>query len=187
MVIGGLILAGGRSSRMEGGNKALLTLEGKRYIDRVAEAQTDFAERLLSVAPGSALTLEGYRAVEDIYPGTGPLGGLYSALTAAKSDALFVLPCDVPLIGRDMAAILMKAFSGAEDGAVISHGGRIEPLVGIYSKSCLPVIEEHIKAGNYRMMALIRALKIRLVELPEGYDEEKLRNVNTRADMPPET
>ncbi len=183
MTIGGLILAGGLSSRMGGVSKAGLMLDGETYLVRIAAAFGGFDEKLLSVAAGSDLSLEGFRRVEDIYPQMGPMGGLCSALKAAESDALAVSPCDTPFMSRELTEYLTDEFRADDDILVIEDGGRLHPLVGVYSRRCIPVMERCIAAGRLRMMGLADELRFRSVPLPQGMDRRALLNINSAEDV----
>ena len=183
MIIGGLILAGGRSTRMGGVNKALLQLDGKTYIERVAEAQNGLTEHLLSVAPNSEMSLDGYRTVRDRYPDMGPIGGLYSALCETNADALLVMPCDVPYIKRDIADMLVDAFHEDDDILIIDNHGKLEPLIGIYSVRCIATMKRHIETGRLSMRSLGDDLRVRLLPLNNTFNVSELKNINQKEDI----
>lgn len=183
MTLGGLILAGGKSSRMGGKNKALLKLDGLTYIERIASAMRGLDEYFLSVAPGSSLYLEGFTNVEDVYPEMGPMGGLYSALVTAKSDALLVAPCDTPLFSKQLAQYIAGEVSYDDDILLVENEGHIQPLIGIYSRRCISVMERHISAGDLRMRSLANELRLRTVSLPDQISNRTLLNINSEDDI----
>ena len=82
-----------------GSDKAGLRLGGRTFLELIKGELSDFDELLISVAEGEG----DAGTVSDIYKKCGPMGGIYSALRAAKSDALLVVPCDLPLFGRSLA------------------------------------------------------------------------------------
>ena len=86
--LGALVLAGGAARRMQGQNKALLRLEGRTFLERLAEAFDGFDERLISTNDASFAAGSPFVPVADRTPGRGPLEGLASALTVCKSDGL---------------------------------------------------------------------------------------------------
>ena len=88
MGIGALILAGGASRRMMGGNKAFLTLDGHAFVRRVMAQLAGFDECLLSVSDPAPYESLGLPIVRDAYPGCGPLGGICSALEVCQSGAV---------------------------------------------------------------------------------------------------
>ncbi len=176
MKIGAVILRGGKSSRM-GSDKAELKLGGRTFFDCIKGELSDFDELLVSVAG------EGGEngAVSDIYKERGPMGGIYSALTAAKSDALLVVPCDLPLFGRALARRLAADMDEETDALICVSDERIHPLCGIYSKSCLPLMKKCLDAGQNKMMLLIDQLETRRFYI--GSSAYMLKNINTPQDL----
>ena len=108
--IGCAILAGGKSTRMHR-DKALLELDGIPYIQRIANQLGDFRERILSGNSKELSQSIGFRHVPDLFPDCGPMSGIYSALQASTSDAVFFVACDVE-------SIVLKADARAVCNAV---------------------------------------------------------------------
>ncbi len=175
MKIGAVILRGGKSSRM-GSDKAELKLGGKTFLECIKSELSDFEELLVSVA-GEA---SGPCEVKDIYKEQGPMGGIYSALMASKSDALLVIPCDLPLFGRSLARRLAASMDEDADALVCVSDDGIHPLCGIYSKTCLKPMKKCLEAGENKMMLLID--QIRTKQLYIGTDAYMLKNINTPLD-----
>lgn len=191
MKIGCAILAGGKSSRM-GTDKALLEYEGKQFIMQIAGELSWFGERI--IARGGNSGFEGelereWTVIPDVYPDHGPIGGLHAALSACKSDALFVVTCDMPLIESGLVRELCEWMQGTDFGeervdaydAVISvdADGKIHPLCGVYRKSVFPVLEEQIVSGQNRVMAVLRKLRVKYVTVDSPDQEKQLANINT--------
>ena len=104
-----LILAGGKSSRM-GRCKALLSLEGRTFLQRLTGALDGFPHLYLSANdPALARGFPG-TAVADRYAGAGPLAGLHAALSASRWPYLFCVPCDLPLLPASLAQPMLDAF-----------------------------------------------------------------------------
>ena len=175
MKIGAVILRGGKSSRM-GCDKAELKLGKRSFIEFISGELGDFDELLISVAGEKGES----GAVSDIYKECGPMGGIYSALMAAKSDALLVVPCDLPLFGRSLARRLAASMDEDTDALVCVSDERIHPLCGIYSKSCLAPMKKCLEAGEYKMMLLIDQIRTRHLNI--GDSAYMLKNVNTPQD-----
>ncbi len=191
MKIGCVILAGGKSSRM-GTDKALLEYDGKQFIEQIAEELSWFDERI--IARGNNSELKGkmereWTVIPDIYPDHGPIGGLHAALSACRSDALFVVTCDMPLIESELVQKLcawMQETDFDEErvdayDVVISVGedGKIHPLCGVYRKSVLPVLEEQIVSNQNRVMAALRNLRVKYMTIDSPDLEKQLANINT--------
>ena len=152
------IMAGGKSTRM-GQDKAGVLLDGRTLLDRALERWKDFGNGMqLSVGPGerSAMAPEGVRAVIDIYPERGPLGGLHAGLQACQTELLLLVAVDSPFVTEELAeALVNMSESSSADAYVYSLDGRPEPLFGLYRKSCLPAAEELLRAGENKMGLLL--------------------------------
>ena len=171
----GIILAGGRSSRM-GQDKARLPLIGETMLQRqIRKLQALGIEDILISGTEAP---EGARSVLDIYPGRGPLGGLHACLQAAENPCCLVLSVDVPLIP---AATLDRLCRSHKTGiTVLSHDGCDEPLVGVYDKHLYAQIEPLIKeqGAPVRKLAQLTSWNRCSYLGPDAY----LHNCNTPED-----
>lgn len=176
---GALILAGGMGRRMGGQNKALLQLDERTFLSRLEEALCDFDEKLISIRDASWVKESSFTPVPDQVAGRGPLEGLRCALSACQSDALVVVPCDVPFFSAELARALIAA--GEHHDAVIckDRSGQLHPLCALYSKKCLPAIEELIGQGSFRIMKLLDQVDSVILDLEViGISDDALINVN---------
>lgn len=178
MTIAGLILMGGKNRRMGGEKKAFLTDEGKPFYQCVANAMPWMSRIYLSVEDKSHYEEMEYPMLADLYQGIGPMGGICSSLKQCEEDALLVLPCDMPRIRPSLIEQLLEVWKTEEKPAFIYDGGRPQPLIGIYTKECIPVMEDMIKAENYRMVSLLDKISHRKVKVLA--DESVFFNVNTK-------
>ena len=106
---GAVILCGGQSRRM-GTCKALLTVDGRSVLHRLAGALSFFEERLLSANDASLGAGLSWTVVEDRFPGLGPGAGLHAALLASKKEALLCVPCDLPAFSEQAARCLLAQY-----------------------------------------------------------------------------
>lgn len=178
MNTGCLILAGGKSRRM-GYRKSSLQLNGTTFLDKLIFELRDFPEILVSVDDAARHPEIPYSMIDDRYPDCGPMSGLYSALSVCKSDALLVLPCDVPLFTGTLAHHLQEVMELSDSDALIciTEDERIHPLCGIYRKSCTPVLERCLNDGNLKIMDALNDLKVHFYHVEE--DSWQLQNINT--------
>ena len=178
MNTGCLILAGGKSRRM-GYRKSSLQLNGTTFLDKLIFELRDFPEILVSVDDAARHPEIPYAMINDRYPDCGPMSGLYSALSVCKSNALLVLPCDVPLFTGTLARHLQEVMEHSDSDALIcvTEDERIHPLCGIYQKSCIPVLEKCLNSGNLRIMDALNDLKVHFYHA--GKDSWQLQNINT--------
>ena len=180
MTIGTVLLAGGASRRM-GTDKAKLKIDDTDFLTKIAAELGGFDEKLLSVArAGDRDVPAGFAEVPDIYTGRGPIGGLFSALSRCRSDALLAVSCDLPRFERGFAALLAE---NADDCDVLisrTADGRAHPLCAVWRKSCAPVLAAHLRSGDCRLMNAAESLNVKYLD-PGAY-ARCLTNVNTPED-----
>lgn len=183
----GVILSGGRSSRM-GTNKAFLRVGGERLIDRtVGVYRQVFAEIILVTnEPLLYLDMEDITIVTDVVPGRGPLMGIYTGLLFASSDAVFVAPCDMPFLETAFVRYLIQC-RGDADIVVPETADGLQPLHAVYSRRCLTPIRGLLARDRLKITDFYRGMKKKVIgeEIIRrfGPPERLFMNVNTVQDM----
>lgn len=165
------ILAGGQSRRM-GRDKALLQLApgGPTLVELVAAVAGAVADEVFLVANDDRLAFLGLRTVPDAYPAAGALGGIYSAVAAAREAHCLVVACDMPFLSvpllralavepRDydvLAPFLTVGVNrqGASDGVY-------ETLHAIYGRGALPAMRAQLDTGRYRIVGFFPQVRVR--------------------------
>lgn len=181
---GALVLAGGNARRMNGQNKALLRLDQGTFLARLEEALGDFEEKLLSTNTPVLADGTSFRPIPDRVPGRGPLEGLAAALTVCESDALVVVPCDVPLFPAGLAETLVRAADGLDALVCMDRLGWLHPLCGVYAKRCLPAADEMLARGDFRVRRLLEKVRGGVFSLADTpFPDSVLTNVNTPSDL----
>lgn len=106
-----VILTGGKSSRM-GQNKALLELRGMRLVDYVAGIVQKAGINNIYISG----EIEGYQNIPDLFPGNGPIGGIYSSIEYLhnKHNKLLFLPVDMPLLSADFISFMVAGIDKHE-------------------------------------------------------------------------
>lgn len=176
---GGIILAGGKSSRM-GRDKAGLCIKGRTLLQIQTEKlrEAGAAEILIS---GTCSPLPGTQAVPDVWPDRGPLGGLHACLAAAKEPVCLVLSVDVPLLPEEVLRELIKAHAQNSCRAtLLSHGGKAEPLIAVYDSGLAAHIGTILQGDRYAVWRLLD--DIRWGVLDWDGDDRFLLNCNTPED-----
>ncbi|SDE70677.1 molybdenum cofactor guanylyltransferase [Sporomusa acidovorans] len=186
MDVSGIILAGGRSSRM-GRDKTLLVYNDETMIERTVRKLRNFVDEIIVASNSTAkYNLPGIVEVPDTYPGMGPLGGMHAGLMAARHQYAFIVSCDMPFFTEELAGYLIKR-SAEYDVIVPEIEGRLEPLCAVYSRNCVKPIEKCLQANVrqvYQFYSEVRVLKIRESELcPVGDLREMFYNLNTPEDV----
>lgn len=92
---GCVLLKGGKSSRMGGSDKAKLLYRGKSFEERI---KGELEQLGLPVFVSEAKKSPDPRAIPDLIPEAGPLGGIYSCLKQTGLDGLFFVSCDMPYL-----------------------------------------------------------------------------------------
>ena len=174
------ILAGGKSTRM-GQNKALMEFQNETMIGRISREFKDFPEVLVSAAERGLYEAPGIRVVYDEADSIGPIEGIRRVLTEAEEEYVFICAADMPFVDHEIAEYLAEFISSDYDCYVVADEDRVHPLLAIYSKKILPVIEDLIRRGKYRLMELLNAVRTRYISLEHtDFDPRITRNVNTR-------
>jgi molybdopterin-guanine dinucleotide biosynthesis protein A len=191
MIVGGIILCGGKSTRM-GYPKALLPFGNETMLQRML--------RLLSgvVAPLVVVAAQGQELpdlcaatdvilVRDEQPERGPLEGLRAGLKAMRghTDAAYVTSCDAPLLTPAFVRRMIDELGEAQvavpvevaDGRTFHH-----PLAAVYRCDVLPQVEALLAADRLRPTFLFDAVVTRRIPIEElrSTDPElhSLRNLN---------
>jgi len=176
-----VILAGGMSRRM-GRDKLELTLDGRTLLESAVSRFTEeFEDVYLSVADEAKYPNIKSRRIVDILPGAGPLSGLHAALKNLPCDGVFLVAADLPF-ACPLAAKQIIEMCGDNDACIIKlPDGRLEPLFGYYRKTLLPLCEDAITSGNYRIREILsraQTLYIDPSELGTLWDEKLILNLN---------
>lgn len=184
----GLILAGGRSSRM-GRDKAGLTLpDGRTLLQRQADVlrAAGAATVLVSVRAGDGSQLPGAVMVPDAMPDAGPLAGIAAGLRAAPPGLVAVLAVDMPQIGEAHLRQL-TGLATESCGVVPVRDGQLEPLVAVYPASLAGSAEASLAGGQRAVHAWVRREveqgRLHLWETPADW-AGALRSWNTPGDLP---
>ena len=184
-----IILAGGKSLRL-GRSKALQVIEGRSLIqwvvDRLAILSTEI---IIATAHGEAIPCSSavrIKTVADIYPGKGPLVGIYSGLIASSSSRAIVVGCDTPFLNASLLEYMTQICS-TSDVVVPRIKNKLEPLCAVYSKNCLVPIQELLEQDELKISKLFSMVKVKYIEEDElnRFDPKHLSffNINNQADL----
>ncbi len=187
----GVILAGGRASRMGGANKALVPLCDEPLVAHVIRRFQPQVETLLISDDGSdsGLASFGLSLVPDLLPRyRGPLSGLYSALqylvTKEMDNSLALCPCDAPFVPLDLVDRLLAADGGPQyPVVVVSWRGVLQPTFSLWHSSHLGVVRDvALSGGSSGLKHVLRLLPHVVVEW-ETCEPPPFYNVNTPEEL----
>lgn len=179
------ILAGGLARRLGGQDKSALIVDGVRLLDRQLATLRPLTDTILLVgAPGTVPP--DCRVVEDLRPGTGALGALYTALQRSPTPRLLVLAADMPFVTRSFLAYLAAVDVHAPAVVPVS-GGRWHPLCAMYARTAADSLAAALDRGDRVVRDAVAALDPRLLtetELaPFDPDGRLFANLNTPDDL----
>jgi molybdopterin-guanine dinucleotide biosynthesis protein A len=168
------VLTGGQSRRM-GTDKALLTLGGRTLVERTLECLRQLTSDVRVIGDRPAYRAFGAPVEADLYPGTGTLGGIATALATSQHEFVLVVACDMPFLSesllRRMAEIPrdydvlvpITSNSRSQQGGSTTY----ETLHAIYRRTCLPYIEAELRAGRLKVIGFFE--HVRIVTLDEQW------------------
>lgn len=178
-----VILAGGKSSRM-GTNKAFLKLKGKTFIELQIELLREmFDDIFISAVTSLEYEYLNLPIFKDVYPGKGPLGGIYTSLINSDSFHTFMLACDMPFVGLELIKYL-KDLTKEFDVVIPKRERGLEPLHAFYSKNCIDPIKRELDDDNLRITSFFPHVNVKIVELDNlatsASFHNSIKNLNTR-------
>ena len=179
----GIVLAGGKNSRMGGEDKAFLRVGRQPIFERtLALFQAAFPQVI--VVSNSPAKYRNYpvRVVSDEIPGAGPLSGIHAGLGCVEHPYAFVAACDMPHLRPEPIAFLVRRLVDQEAIIPIWEGD-IEPLHSIYARDLRPRIEAALRRGVRAIRDFLPDIRVEYVSEGEMRRvigaEESFRNVNT--------
>lgn len=168
----GIILAGGKSSRM-GKNKALLTIAGETVINRLVRELRMVTDEILIVTN----TPEVYdflpiKKVRDRYDNSGPLAGIESGLYHSSNNNNIIVACDMPFV---TVGTLEWLLSNLKDySAVIPEWhGQTHPLLAVYRKEVSDVAAKCIEANDLKLQYFLNQLNVKKVTEKDVYEADR--------------
>ena len=176
----GLVLAGGRSTRMQR-DKATLPYQGRNQLDRAMELlQRCVVQAFVSVRPDQRQdpARARYAQVVDAHEGLGPIAGIAAAQVMQPGAAWLVLACDLPYLDADTIAHLLAHRDPARIATAYrsSHDGLPEPLCAIWEPRSAGLILEYVAAGKSCPRKFLIRSDALLLEQPHP---QALDNINT--------
>jgi len=182
------ILAGGKSKRLNGENKAILKIGEKSNLEKIIIfAEKYFRETLIiSNQPSIYLEYKNAKIFGDIFTDIGPLGGIHSALKNAKGKAVFFFPCDMPFINIQLVEEEIAEFIKNTCEIIVPKIKNFyEPLHSIYSVSLSDKLGDHIKnSADLSVRSFFPKANVYFWELEDNeVNRKSFININTKHDL----
>ena len=169
----GIILAGGMNRRMDGRNKALLSVGDQSIVDRQIELFRDLFEQVILVAnqPLEFISWD-CTIVSDLLPVRSSLTGIHAGLFYTRFSHAFIAAGDMPFLKSEMIQLLIQNLEPKWDVIVPVTQEGYQPLCAVYSKRCLKTIEDQAAKEEMKISKLYSKLKVKKIA------EENLRQID---------
>ena len=179
--ITGLILAGGRGSRMGSVDKGLQLFKAKPMVAHVLDRFAPQVDEILINANRSIdeYTTFGHRVIADAIDGfAGPLAGLHIGMTHATHPLVATVPCDSPFLPLDLIARLTAAMRQSDaDLAVAKTFDQPHPVFCLVKTSLAPHLHAFLESGQRKIDKWYATLNV--VEVAFDDQEAAFSNINT--------
>lgn len=181
MKASGVILAGGKSSRMKF-NKAFAEVSGQPVINIIANKFAGlFDETMIISNEPELFEYLGLQVYADIYPHMGPVSGIHSGLYHARNNEIFILGCDMPFINMQLVEYMVTNM-GDYDSVIPKIDSYLQPLAAVYNRRWLPVLTACLQEDKVKLIRIFEAMNALVLERDElerfGIVEEIFLNVN---------
>ncbi|MES2016783.1 MAG: molybdenum cofactor guanylyltransferase MobA [Pseudomonadota bacterium] len=184
MQITGLLLAGGRGSRMGHVDKGLQPFRGSVMARHVLQR---LAPQVDTIAINANQNLDAYAAYgapvwpDDLTGFEGPLAGLETGMRRCSTELLVTAPCDSPFLPLDLVARLHAALLLENADLALAEteeAGRVQPqpVFALVKVTALPYLSTYLASGGRRMDGWYPGIKVARVRFD---DASAFRNINT--------
>jgi molybdopterin-guanine dinucleotide biosynthesis protein A len=183
------ILAGGQATRLNGRNKAELSIGDMRLLERQLAVLREVVDRIVIIANDQARYQSyGLPIVPDLAAGSGALGAVYTAIQSTSTDHTLVVACDMPFLHAPFLAHLVDAGRDV-DVAIPRTAHGYEPLCAVYSRRCAASLRRQLETKRWKVADLLacnHGLNVREIgprEIAAHGDGDRLFfNINTNED-----
>ena len=186
MKITGIILAGGKSSRM-GKDKGLLILNGKPMIKHIINVLKPLVSEIIIISNNPEYKQFGCPVYPDIIKEKGPVGGIYTGLFYSKTETNFILSCDTPFVSSEFLKFLLMS-SKNNQITIPKFENKTHPLLGVYKKSTSHFFKESIEKGELKLGLVNKNLNCKTVNVSLNenevcFNEKIFTNINSKNDL----
>ena len=181
--ITGIILCGGKSSRMKQ-NKALLKLNNQFIISYVISSLNAHCNDFILSTNTKELDFLNIKIAEDKHKNIGPIAGILSALETSNTELNIIASCDTPFISTDLFNYLLS-FSDNYEIVLPEINGFLQPMTGVFKKSIIKTINEEISNGNNVPPRIFKKTNLKIVKIDNSlkfYNKSLFFNINTKDD-----
>ncbi|MCU0356462.1 MAG: molybdenum cofactor guanylyltransferase [Cyclobacteriaceae bacterium] len=177
----GLILAGGRSSRM-GTSKALMHYHGKPQYVYLYELLQRYCRKVYVSCKQADESYEGYNPLPDYYEGDNPMNGLLTAIQKHPDVCWLTVPVDMPLVDDKLIRYLISHKDSQSMASCFydSSGNSPEPLLALWKRHAYRPLEDFYHLGHVSLRDFISRHPVNIIPVP---DKNYLLNINTPEEL----
>ncbi len=185
-----VILAGGLSSRFEGGLKTFAKINGKTLIQIIINflkkqnveviINTNFEEKLFKK--------NNLPIIKDIKLGfQGPLAGIHSAMFWANKKKkykkwIFAIPCDTPFLPENLIDRFVTNKNKKAEVLIARSNGKIHPTVSMWNVNLLNKLEDELSNNNRKIMEFVKKNHFNFIDFKFN-NLDPFFNINTKSDL----
>ena len=174
----GVILAGGKNSRLPGKKKAFRKIGDLMILESLYQLFSRlFKEVIIVVNEPEEFAGWDMMVVTDIIPSKCALAGLHAGLFYASFPHAYVTACDTPFVKESVVDYMVNQIEKGVDVIVPRTDDGIETLSAVYSKACIPLIEKNLEKNIFMIKKFFRKKKVK--EIPV----EKLKHLDPHLDF----
>ncbi|MBU8849960.1 MAG: molybdenum cofactor guanylyltransferase [Desulfobacterales bacterium] len=184
----GVILAGGKNSRLPGKKKAFRKIGDLMILETIYELFSNlFKEIIIVVNEPEEFAGWDMTVVTDIIPSKCALAGLHAGLFYASFPHAYVTACDTPFVKQSVVEYIVRQIEPGYEVVVPRTDDGIETLSAVYSKDCIPLIERNLEKNIFMIKKFFRKKKVKEIPVEQlKLLDPQMRfifNVNTPKDL----
>jgi molybdenum cofactor guanylyltransferase len=179
--ITGIILAGGKSSRM-GSDKGFVMYKNKAFIQHIIEAIQPLVNEIIIVSNDPDYDIFKLKRVSDLIEDAGPLAGVYSGLHHTTTENNLVVSCDVPLINTETLKKLTEQINDENDVIQLESMGKTMPLIAMYKKRSKDICSILLQGGERKLRNALKRMSVKTITLNKEH-EIYTKNINTPGNL----
>jgi molybdopterin-guanine dinucleotide biosynthesis protein A len=164
------VLSGGENRRFPF-TKGFIELNGKRIIESTVETLKQITKKVvISTNEPESYFYLGVPLTGDIIKHAGPMGGIHSVLVGTDEHEVFVIACDMPFIKPELINYIISR--KAKDATVPVFNKRPEPLLAVYTKNIIKLMEDMISKRQLALTDMLKEIDVQYIR------EEEVRRID---------
>ena len=184
MATTGIILAGGKSTRM-GEDKGLVFLDGSPMIAHVIEHLKEVVDEIIVIANNAEYQQFGFPVYPDLVMDKGPVGGIYTGLFYSKTEVNLCISCDAPFVSAQFLRWLLSR-ANSSNITLPRFNENVYQLIGVYKKSAFPIFKKNLNSDRLKLSKVNDEAGCAIVDAGKSgllLHEKEFSNMNRKSDL----